>query len=354
MNKNNTFLSIIVPVYNVSQYLDVAVNSILNQNCKDYEIILVEDCSTDGSRQLCVDIAKKHLNVRLICHEKNLGLGGARNTGLKEAIGSYIVFMDSDDLMHPKYLQNLQNLLIDAVESTDLLISMPEVFNDETKEIYEWMDLGQFKQLPLDINISPNDYNSVYFLEVCAWRKVYRRDFLIDNNLYFPEYLKYEDFAHHFKVLALSSNVILSDITSVYYRVGRPNQITGSKNASRMDICPIFESGYKFLVDRNNTPDKVIVCYHRWAIIFTIWNLSLIDASHRKEFLDRLNQYWASISYKSLHLNLLTPYEQSCIKIFRSKFWIHTVFVNEYSNKIWSKLAKKFILIRILIGGFYE
>ena len=92
MNKNNTFLSIIVPVYNVSQYLDVAVNSILNQNCKDYEIILVEDCSTDGSRQLCVDIAKKHLNVRLICHEKNLGLGGARNTGLKEAIGSYIVF----------------------------------------------------------------------------------------------------------------------------------------------------------------------------------------------------------------------------------------------------------------------
>jgi glycosyltransferase involved in cell wall biosynthesis len=352
MNKNNTFLSIIVPVYNVSQYLEVAVNSILNQNCKDYEIILVEDCSTDNSRQLCLGITMKHPSIKLICHEKNLGLGGARNTGLTHARGEYITFLDSDDIYHPNFVAGVLSKLREY-QGVDVLLTMPKVFNDSTNKIYPWMDDIKYLELPLNQVINASKVPTVCALEVSSCRKVYRKKFLITNGLLFPEKLKFEDFGYHFQVMCLAEKIVLTSIISFYYRIGRPNQITCSKSASRMDICIILQSTYKFLII-NNVKDEIIVHFYRWAITFTVWNLTLIDTPHRKEFLDRLNKYWAST--KNLHLSskLFTSYEKTYIRIFKSKFWMHKVFATEYSDKIWSKLAKKFRFVRLFIGDFYE
>lgn len=346
--------SVIIPVYNVQLYLETAIASVLNQGYDFYEVILVEDCSTDQSRSLCINLADAIPKIRLICHEKNLGLGGARNTGLKEAIGKYIIFMDSDDVMHPNYLRQLHAILMDkSCIDIDLLFSMPKVFNEQTREIYEWMDLDRFNCLPKEVVISIQQYPNIYSLEVCAWRKVYSRRFLLDNHLFFPNYLKYEDFSHHFQVLLLSKTIILSQVNSIYYRLGRPNQITGARNSSRIDICKIFKLGYDFLSE-NEATEETYVYFHKWAIKFTTWNLSLIDNKNRMLFINMLHKYWSGIAYGDLYLDLLTPYEKACIKIFRNKFLIGRIFATEYSYKIWNVLARRYKLIRLLVGEFYE
>ena len=99
----NPKLSIIVPVYNVEQYLDKCIKSILNQTFKDFELILVDDGSIDNSGEICDEYAKKDSRVKVI-HKKNGGLAAARNTGLIIARGDYVGFVDSDDWIEPRYV----------------------------------------------------------------------------------------------------------------------------------------------------------------------------------------------------------------------------------------------------------
>ena len=108
---SQTKLSIIVPIYNVAPYLISCIDSILCQTFKDYELILVDDGSTDGSEKICDLYSQKDNRIRVI-HQRNKGLSGARNTGIEMAIGKYIAFVDSDDYIHPLMYQTL----ISAIE----------------------------------------------------------------------------------------------------------------------------------------------------------------------------------------------------------------------------------------------
>ena len=89
-------VSVVIPVYNVKPYLERCVQSVLRQTYKELDSILVDDGSTDGSGELCDKIAERDLRVRVI-HQENQGLSGARNTGIHQATGEYVIFMDSDD-----------------------------------------------------------------------------------------------------------------------------------------------------------------------------------------------------------------------------------------------------------------
>ena len=104
-------LSIIVPVYNVQRYLDDCVKSILCQEMTDFELILVDDGSPDESPRICDEWAKKDLRVKVI-HKKNGGLSDARNCGMEAAIGDYVWFVDSDDLITKNALQNIRECIL--------------------------------------------------------------------------------------------------------------------------------------------------------------------------------------------------------------------------------------------------
>ena len=112
---NAPMISVVVPMYKVERYIKLCVDSILKQTFQDFEIILVDDASPDN----CVDICRKlyggNDKVKLVRHEKNLGLGPARNTGMKQARGKYIYFVDSDDFILPNALEKF----FSAAEKTD-------------------------------------------------------------------------------------------------------------------------------------------------------------------------------------------------------------------------------------------
>ena len=102
--------SIIVPVYNVEQFLETCIESILHQNFIDYEIIAVNDGSTDGSKEILEDYLKKTERLKVI-HQRNKGLGGARNTGIQTATGDYLLLLDSDDYLEMNALETLATYL---------------------------------------------------------------------------------------------------------------------------------------------------------------------------------------------------------------------------------------------------
>lgn len=103
-------VSVVMPVYNVQNYLGSAVESVLKQTCKDFELILVDDGSTDASYSICQALAENNAQIRVI-RQRNKGLAAARNTGIRASIGKYIAFLDSDDLWHSEKLsQHLQLL----------------------------------------------------------------------------------------------------------------------------------------------------------------------------------------------------------------------------------------------------
>ena len=111
LEKSNPFISIVVPIYNVEKYLKKCVESILNQTYKNFELILVDDGSPDRCGEICEDLKKKDLRIRVI-HKENGGLSSARNAGIDVAKGEYIGFVDSDDYIEPFMYEKLVNAVV--------------------------------------------------------------------------------------------------------------------------------------------------------------------------------------------------------------------------------------------------
>ena len=111
MDDGKKTFSIVVPVYNVEDYLAQCLDSLLAQTYLDFEVIVVDDASTDSSRSIVRAYAQRGSHIRLVSHTVNKGLGGARNTGLEAATGEYLLFLDSDDYLHPETLEKLWNVI---------------------------------------------------------------------------------------------------------------------------------------------------------------------------------------------------------------------------------------------------
>ena len=101
-------ISVIVPIYNVEEYLPTCIESILNQTYKDLEILLIDDGSTDNSGKICDEYAKQDKRC-IVIHQQNKGVSATRNTGLNYATGKYISFVDGDDYIHPQMIEILYN-----------------------------------------------------------------------------------------------------------------------------------------------------------------------------------------------------------------------------------------------------
>lgn len=219
-------LSIIVPVYNVEKYLAKCIDSLLQQDLapESYEIILVNDGSTDGSEAIANAYAKKYSNIKLIT-QVNKGLSGARNTGIRLAKGEYIQFVDSDDYITPNCLSALlQQLQKDSLQV--LRYNYQKV--DENYAI-----IPKSKNALNDISYSTQVETGEVFLAnrlgfACfACMFIIQKDFLLRNELYFKEGIYFEDTEWLPRVL-IKTSTIASTPTIVYHYLQRVGSITQS------------------------------------------------------------------------------------------------------------------------------
>lgn len=219
-------ISVIVPIYNMELYLEECLESIVNQTEDFYEIILVNDGSTDKSKEICDNYCKKYSNIKLISQE-NRGLGAARNIGMSKATGNYIIFVDSDDYvsmdMNQKINEALDNNAVDVLYyNADIQydIKTEEPVNsykhEESLNGYVMTGMDYFKK------VFPAHYI------VCAWIAAYKKGFLEKYDISFPEDIYYED--HLFSLQTVTdAQKVMCVPDSLYIRRCRENSITTSE-----------------------------------------------------------------------------------------------------------------------------
>ncbi len=222
---NHISISIIIPVYNVEQYVEDCLSSIFVQMQDTDEIIIIDDGSTDGSYEICKKLTKGRNNVVLL-HQHNCGQGAARNRGLAIANGDYILFVDSDDMLAENALINLKTKLktleVDILLfSADILIqcdNIPQInYYDKHNAVSEKIMDGKEMFSAL--------YPKYYTSSPCLL--ISKRNFLIENQLYFPEGIIHEDDVFTFQSL-MSAQKTACVPEKYYLRRYRPNSVMTS------------------------------------------------------------------------------------------------------------------------------
>lgn len=242
-------VTVIIPVYNVEEYLDRCMESILGQTYENLDIILVNDGSTDGSRGLVVKYTNLDARVRAI-HQENKGLSSARNVGIDSAKGEYISFVDSDDYVADDYIQKLYESMVGS-DSDLASSSIYNVYGDKSipsrtrkKRVAPGgIVAGEFLSSTLG-----NDNRA-------ACGKLFKKSMLKNSNLRFPAGKRHEDIAFLFEAFCLSRRVSFVG-EPLYYYVHREGSITTSRVSGVdydydmvvvADMIPAIASKYDFV-----------------------------------------------------------------------------------------------------------
>ncbi len=226
-------VSIIVPVYNVECYLEQCLKSILQQSFENYELLCVDDGSTDNSGKILKEYALKYNRIKVITHEKNLGLSAARNTGLKYANGKYVMFVDSDDFIEKNALEELFCIAEEAqVDIVYFNIKWSDDIENKTKidvEPHYWYGYnGIYSGKELFTLFADN-----HQMKVEACRQFIRKKFLEDKKIKFYDQILHEDILFSFLCAMNAEKVI--DINKEYYiQRYRKDSITHTKDYRRV------------------------------------------------------------------------------------------------------------------------
>lgn len=223
-------LSVVVPVYNVEQYLPRCLDSLLAQTRQPEEIILVDDGSTDGSGAICDEYRQKHKNI-VVIHQQNKGLSSARNMGIDLAQYEYIAFVDSDDYIEPNMYADL--LELQASEGADIIIGGTWLEEENGKKFPRQADTIKLVMTAKEALVQLNSYR---YYNMACWDKVYRRKLFDD--LRFPVGKLCEDYYLMHQVIGKAKKVVYTS-TPYYHYVQRGNSISRGKkiNYAPLDAC---------------------------------------------------------------------------------------------------------------------
>ena len=229
----NEKVSVIIPVYNVSLYLEKCLNTVINQTYKNIEIILIDDGSTDNSGIICDEFAKKDNRI-IVVHQNNMGLSGARNSGIKLSTGNYICCIDSDDFVSLDYIE----ILLQALNSNNTdIAACGVVYCDNQENIIRSQAVDKKIVLYSDEQLKTMMLDDRR-LSTVAWGKIYKR-FLFDDVEY-PIGKYHEDIYTTYKLLSKAKSTIVISKAMYYYRQS-PNSITHEvfnlKHLDSLDGC---------------------------------------------------------------------------------------------------------------------
>jgi len=234
-------VSIIIPIYNVEDYLRETIDSVLSQTYKNLEIILVDDGSTDTSSDICDTYSERDKRIKVI-HQNNQGLSATRNVGTSMATGQYIFYLDGDDYLE----NNAIELLLSENKNYDLIIS---------NYYYTYPDNENVAQFNYDCSQWIDKKQAMYDLasgkiQNFAWGKLIKSD--IAKQCQFPNGKLFEDTYWMHLIIHLSDEIFIETKPTVHYRQ-QDKSISFTMNAKRLDVVDGWE--YRLDFFKNNYPD---------------------------------------------------------------------------------------------------
>ena len=300
-------ISVITPVYNAKEYIGKAVHSILGQSYKDFELILIDDGSKDGSGIICDDFARKDQRIKAI-HQENKGVSAARNVGLEQAVGEWICFLDSDDEVTSEWLQSY----VDAIEEgIDIIFQGAKIVNKGKEAVFKLKDEVYTRDNLVNlISLWQNGMGHIG----SAWSKMFKASILKENNVTFDETIhNYEDWIFLTYALSHANRVrTISGMNYVYNHIH--SSLTGGKtnwNASqRLSILTArYEAAFS-LRTINEKCFQVYIADISKLIIQALYKVykEKYPQKQRMVVLERLKRYPINIStmnVKERFLNLI-------------------------------------------------
>ena len=278
-------ISVIVPVYNTQKYLSKCLDSILIQKMQDFEIIVVNDGSTDNSKDIINEYINKYPEIIKYFEKQNGGLSDARNFGVKKATGKYLCFIDSDDYIEKDLFQKAEKFLDENID----LIKFKCIRINEDNEIIEKVDGPNFDKIKGD-----QAFNILYDKDVLlepAWLYLYNREYFVNNKFEFPVNKYHEDWAIVPYIILMANTVVSIDYYGYYY-VQSNNSITRNNNNEKtykraIDMLYNYDN-LCLKIDNSNLQKNTVENYRIYATNCLILKLDELPKEYHKEYIKQL------------------------------------------------------------------
>lgn len=265
-------VSIIIPVYNSENYLYDCLNSLLSQKLDNIEIICIDDGSSDNSYNILKDFSIKDDRI-VILKQKNMGAAYARNRGIKFARGKYLYFLDSDDFIN-------ENIFVKAIDKAeryeaDIVIFRAMLFNSKNKEEVPIIDDFEKHSKYFSSTFSANDINEDIFNSflIPAWNKIFNKNFIENNKLYFQNIKRSNDLLFTSKSLVVAKKIILLDNRLIYYRVCIRDNLQSGNDKTPLEFLKAIIALKLYLKD-NNIFSIYKKSYYKLALDVMLYNLN--------------------------------------------------------------------------------
>lgn len=278
MHLNKPLVSIIVPVFNTEEYLLECLKSIQQQTYSNFEVLLINDGSTDNSKEICQDFGVTDSRFKLYS-QTNAGLSAVRNKGIELSQGEYILFVDSDDLISQHLLENAVNILLK--NNVDLVLFSYYVVNSGVNEqpVYENPSLGVVSSCIALNNLFMGKFGSY------VWSLLAKKSLYVESSISFPVNRQYEDVATTYKIFG-SANKIYITSTKLYFYQQRESSITHIHNDKDLDdmLLTIHELNL-FITEYYPQLEQIVMNYEFNLVFMLLIRMGGWEANFKNLFL---------------------------------------------------------------------
>ena len=316
-------VSIIVPFYNVENYIEKCLQSLVNQTLGDIEILLVNDGSQDTSEAIAKQFAEKYPNKIIYLEKENGGLSDARNYAIPYAKGQYIAFLDSDDYVETNMYE--------------------EMYNKAKKEDLDYVECDFLWEYPdKTLESKGKQYNNkkemFIHTRVVAWNKLIKREIVQNNHLEFPKGYRYEDVEFFYKLLPFIHHYGIVQKPLIHY-VQRENSISNVQNTRTKEIIDVLGHVIEYYKENNlfeEYQEEIEYTYARYILCSSMLRMVMIeDKKERKEI---INMAWKSLNTQFVNWKKNTYLKNKGLKN------LYMRSVNNFTLKIYTSLARmKFV-----------
>lgn len=322
--KNNILISIIIPMFNAESYIIETISSIIKQDYEHKEIIICDDGSTDNSADIIKELTIKNDSIKYL-YQTNSGAPAARNMGLKESKGDYVIFFDSDDIMVEKALTNLIKII--NSDDYDLIIGEYLILDENSKVRTKKVNIQNNKFYRNNLV----EYEDIVFIDPLPGNKMYKKKYLLENNLFFEDLKIGQDLNLFLRCLGNEPKIKLVENTLFYYRVSNTG-ISRTFSTHILDIIKSLENVEKLNFPLFKSNPRLLS-----TLKFNHYSYQLIKVGSLK---DKKSKYFA---YNELSSRLKTINRKDLVKNYIVPIWPITVFSLNFPKAFLSECFTKII-----------